>query len=134
MVTGLSECEQLQCDYTVGWGGSPDEHGETTLDSMIMDGPTHDVGAVAALRRIRNSASVAWAIMNYTKHTLLVGEKGKNFFFNLNNLSKSKRIKFIATQFALSIGFKENTLNSNESQKMKTKWLSKNCQPNFWKV
>lgn len=81
MITGLSECERLQCDYTVGWGGSPDEHGETTLDSMIIDGPTHSVGAVAALRRVKNAASVAWAVMNYTQHTLLVGEKGKNFFY-----------------------------------------------------
>lgn len=43
---------------------------------MIMDGPTHNVGAVAALRRVKNAASVAWAVMNHTRHTLLVGEKG----------------------------------------------------------
>lgn len=24
---GCSECEELRCDGTVGWGGSPDEHG-----------------------------------------------------------------------------------------------------------
>ena len=35
---GCSKCEELQCDGTVGWGGSPDESGETTLDAMIMDG------------------------------------------------------------------------------------------------
>jgi len=35
---GCSTCETLQCDHTVGWGGSPDESGETTLDAMIMDG------------------------------------------------------------------------------------------------
>lgn len=28
---GCSECERLQCDGTVGFGGSPDESGETTL-------------------------------------------------------------------------------------------------------
>ena len=42
IVTGLqagcSQCEDLQCDGTVGFGGSPDEDGETTLDAMIMDG------------------------------------------------------------------------------------------------
>jgi len=36
--SGASECEILQCDTTVGYGGSPDENGETTLDAMIMDG------------------------------------------------------------------------------------------------
>ena len=31
-------CEMEQCRHTVGFGGSPDESGETTLDAMIMDG------------------------------------------------------------------------------------------------
>lgn len=35
---GASTCEVLQCDGTVGYGGSPDEAGETTLDAMIIDG------------------------------------------------------------------------------------------------
>lgn len=35
---GCSRCEDDQCDHTVGFGGSPDENGETTLDAMIMDG------------------------------------------------------------------------------------------------
>lgn len=35
---GCSRCEDEQCDHSVGFGGSPDENGETTLDAMIMDG------------------------------------------------------------------------------------------------
>lgn len=35
---GCTKCEEDQCDGTVGYGGSPDENGETTLDAMIMDG------------------------------------------------------------------------------------------------
>ena len=35
---GCTVCEELQCDGTVGYGGSPDEDGETTLDAMIMNG------------------------------------------------------------------------------------------------
>ncbi len=35
---GCSVCEDEQCDRTVGYGGSPDENGETTLDAMMMDG------------------------------------------------------------------------------------------------
>uniref|UniRef100_A0AC34FC53 N(4)-(Beta-N-acetylglucosaminyl)-L-asparaginase n=1 Tax=Panagrolaimus sp. ES5 TaxID=591445 RepID=A0AC34FC53_9BILA len=31
LVEGLTECENRQCDTTVGYGGSPDEDGETTL-------------------------------------------------------------------------------------------------------
>lgn len=39
--SGCGECEKEQCDGTVGFGGSPDERGETTLDAMIMDGYEH---------------------------------------------------------------------------------------------
>jgi len=35
---GCMQCEIEQCDGTVGYGGMPDETGETTLDAMIMDG------------------------------------------------------------------------------------------------
>ncbi len=35
---GCGQCEIDQCDGSVGYGGSPDESGETTLDAMIMDG------------------------------------------------------------------------------------------------
>lgn len=35
---GCKVCEELQCDFTVGYGGSPDENGETTLDALIFDG------------------------------------------------------------------------------------------------
>jgi N4-(beta-N-acetylglucosaminyl)-L-asparaginase len=37
-VQGCSTCENMQCDLTVGFGGSPDEQGQTTLDALIMDG------------------------------------------------------------------------------------------------
>lgn len=35
---GCARCEIEQCDGTVGYGGSPDETGETTLDALIMNG------------------------------------------------------------------------------------------------
>ena len=37
LVSGLSACEALQCDGTVGFGGSPDENGESTLDALLLD-------------------------------------------------------------------------------------------------
>ena len=45
ILQGCSECERERCDGSVGWGGSPNEEGETTLDAMIMDGDTMNVGA-----------------------------------------------------------------------------------------
>lgn len=46
-----------------GYGGHPDSSGEVTLDSMVMYGPRHSVGAVACIRRIKNAATVARAVM-----------------------------------------------------------------------
>ncbi|KAI6204335.1 hypothetical protein M3Y94_00662000 [Aphelenchoides besseyi] len=112
LVDGLSECENRQCDRTVGFGGDPDESGETTLDSLVFDGPQHRMGAVGDLRRVKEAARVAWAVMNYTEHSFLAGES--------------------ATNFAVSMGFTEESLTTKESQKRHNDWLSANCQPNFW--
>ncbi|GFY78052.1 n(4)-(Beta-N-acetylglucosaminyl)-L-asparaginase [Trichonephila inaurata madagascariensis] len=109
---GCSQCEIEQCDHTVGYGGSPDENGETTLDAMIMDGVTHNVGGVAALRRVKSAISVARKVLENTKHSLLVGDQ--------------------ATQFALSMGFKEESLATDYSLKLWKDWKQSNCQPNFW--
>ncbi|XP_075972676.1 N(4)-(Beta-N-acetylglucosaminyl)-L-asparaginase-like [Anticarsia gemmatalis] len=110
---GASVCEALQCDGTVGYGGSPDENSETTLDALIMDGKTMNVGAVGALRRIKSVISVARRVLDHTKHSFLVGE--------------------LATQFAVQMGFKEESLTTPESKGLWTKWHEENnCQPNFW--
>ncbi|XP_076029983.1 N(4)-(Beta-N-acetylglucosaminyl)-L-asparaginase-like isoform X2 [Oratosquilla oratoria] len=109
---GCSKCEELQCDGTVGFGGDPDENGETTLDAMIMDGQTHDVGAVADLRRVKSAISVARKVMEHTSHTLLVGNQ--------------------ATQFAIRMGFKEEDLNTSSSMESYKKWKENKCQPNYW--
>ncbi|XP_059157847.1 N(4)-(Beta-N-acetylglucosaminyl)-L-asparaginase-like [Physella acuta] len=111
LVIGCTACEVLQCDGTVGYGGSPDESGETTLDAMIMDGATYAVGAVGDLRRVKNAIGVAQAVMHYTEHTFLAGES--------------------ATKFAIEMGFKEESLATNKSQSMYTSWKLNKCQPNF---
>lgn len=110
---GISWCEENQCNGAVGWGGKPDEDGETTLDAMIMDGVTHDVGAVGCLRRIKPAISVARKVLEHTKHSFLVGD--------------------LATNFAKKFGFKEETLVSKASLDEYLKWKLSKCQPNFWK-
>ncbi|KAJ8298233.1 hypothetical protein KUTeg_024764, partial [Tegillarca granosa] len=110
VVTGCSECETQQCRDTVGYGGHPDENGETTLDAMIMDGRTMDVGAVGCLRKIKSAIAVARAVMDHTDHTLLAGE--------------------LATQFAVEMGFNEDDLHTNRSIELWKQWKSNNCQPN----
>ncbi|KPI91143.1 N(4)-(Beta-N-acetylglucosaminyl)-L-asparaginase [Papilio xuthus] len=110
---GASVCEEQQCDGTVGFGGSPDEDGETTLDALLMDGKTMNVGAVGALRRIKNAVGVARHVLENTKHSILVGSQ--------------------ATQFAMQMGFHEESLTTPESKKLWSTWANENnCQPNFW--
>ncbi|XP_003221688.1 N(4)-(beta-N-acetylglucosaminyl)-L-asparaginase [Anolis carolinensis] len=110
---GCGQCEIDQCDGSVGYGGSPDEHGETTLDAMIMNGNTIQVGAVADLRRIKNAIGVARKVIEHTRHTLLVGES--------------------ASMFAESMGFPAEDLTTHNSLSIYLKWLNQSCQPNFWK-
>lgn len=108
---GCAQCEILQCDGSVGYGGSPDETGETTLDAMIMNGDTMEVGAVGDLRRIKNAIGVARAVMERTKHTFLVGES--------------------ASVFAENMGFPAEDLSTSHSLDIFTKWLKDSCQPNY---
>ncbi|XP_062250021.1 N(4)-(beta-N-acetylglucosaminyl)-L-asparaginase isoform X1 [Platichthys flesus] len=110
---GCARCEVEQCDGTVGYGGSPDESGETTLDALIMNGDTMEVGAVADLRRIKNAIGVARAVMERTDHTLLVGES--------------------ASMFAENMGFPAEDLTTNKSVNIFSQWLGSNCQPNYRK-
>jgi N4-(beta-N-acetylglucosaminyl)-L-asparaginase len=92
---GCQACEDARCDGTVGWGGSPDSTGETTLDALIMDGASHDVGAVGDLRRVRHAIAAARKVLHYSSHTLLAGEG--------------------ATNFSLMMGLPEQDLHSQES-------------------
>ena len=38
----------------------------------------------------------------------------------------------LATQFAVEMGFKEESLSTTESKQMWTDWRNNQCQPNFW--
>eukprot|EP00742_Colponemidia_sp_Colp-10_P006983 GILJ01007495.1.p1 GENE.GILJ01007495.1~~GILJ01007495.1.p1 ORF type:complete len:374 (+),score=43.11 GILJ01007495.1:68-1123(+) len=114
LVAGCTVCEEMQCDGTVGFGGSPDENGETTLEALVFDGTNMDMGAVASLRRIKNVIAVARAVMDYTSHSILAGD--------------------LATKFALQMGFKEEDLSTVASVDMWKQWKENTrCQPNFWR-
>jgi N4-(beta-N-acetylglucosaminyl)-L-asparaginase len=109
---GCMTCEEERCDGTVGWGGSPDTTGETTLDALIMDGTSHDVGAVGYLRRVKNAISTARKVMHYTGHTILAGDG--------------------ATNFSVLMGEAEEDLHSQESIQIFADWKNASCQPNYW--
>lgn len=74
---GCTLCEDVQCDGTVGYGGSVDAYGDVSLDALIMDAETHDVGAVTNLRGVRHAISAARKVLHYSTHTLLSGDGGE---------------------------------------------------------
>ena len=86
---------------SVGYGGLPDEQGKVTLDACIMD-HTGNCGSVAFIQNIKHPISVARKVMEVTKHVMLVGEG--------------------ARQFAVSQGFEETDLLTDESRKAWKKW------------
>ncbi|KAI0408296.1 asparaginase [Xylaria palmicola] len=108
---GCSTCEANQCDGSVGYGGSPDENCETTLDAMIMDGTTMKSGSVAALRRVKNAIGVARAVLEHTTHTMLAGDQ--------------------ATDFAVGNGFTAEDLTTAASAASCAAWKAGGCQPNY---
>jgi N4-(beta-N-acetylglucosaminyl)-L-asparaginase len=112
VVAGCSRAEELQVDYTVGWGGSPDSNGETTLDALVMVGIDQNTGAVAALRGIKDATKVARDVLLKTKHSILAGE--------------------LATEFAVGLGYPKEDLSSDFSRGLYKDWVENGCQPNFW--
>ena len=99
---GASHAEVDSENSSVGFGGLPDEDGHVTLDACVMDS-TGNAGSVAFLQNIKHPVSVARKVMEDTKHVMLVGEG--------------------ARQFAVSNGFEEINLLTEQSEKDWKKWL-----------
>ena len=64
---------------SVGYGGLPNAMGIVELDAVIMDGLSHNAGAVAGLTMTSRAISVARRVMERTPHTLLVGQNAVRF-------------------------------------------------------
>lgn len=71
-----------------------------------------NIGAVASLRNIKDAIAVARHVLENTRHTMLVGEQ--------------------ATDFAVQMGFKKESLSTSNSKATYNEWRLRNCQPNFW--
>jgi len=111
-VAGVSILEDDPDDYTVGLGGLPNEEGEVELDAAVMHGPTHQGGAVAALKNIKNPARLAALVMRQTDHVLLVGAG--------------------ALKFARAQGFKEQDLLTEKARKIWLHWKQTLSDKDDW--
>uniref|UniRef100_A0A8D0FFG7 N(4)-(Beta-N-acetylglucosaminyl)-L-asparaginase n=1 Tax=Strix occidentalis caurina TaxID=311401 RepID=A0A8D0FFG7_STROC len=108
---GCGQCEIDQCDGSVGYGGSPDE--KNYMEKRMILVIFRHFNEIADLRHIKNAIGVARKVMEYTKHTLLVGES--------------------ASLFAVRMGFPYEDLTTQKSLSVYSKWLNQSCQPNYWK-
>ena len=112
VIAGVNIVEDDPNDDSVGYGGLPNEDGVVELDSCCMHGPTHNAGAVAALRNIRNPSKVARMVMERTDHVLLVGEG--------------------ALRFARRHGFKEENLLTDNARKKWLRWKENLSEKDDW--
>ncbi len=105
VVAGISVTELDLSNTSVGAGGAPNSDGVVSLDACIMDGPTHRCGSVAGVEGIAPVIGVARAVMERTRHVLLVGEG--------------------ARRFALAQGFPETNLLTESARQAWMEWKRK---------
>ncbi len=65
--------------FDAGRGSCLNAAGEVELDAIIMDGRTLSLGAVAAVRRVRNPVTLARRVMEKGPHNFLVGSGAEEF-------------------------------------------------------
>ncbi|MCP4593960.1 MAG: N(4)-(beta-N-acetylglucosaminyl)-L-asparaginase [bacterium] len=112
VVAGVAIVEADPTDHSVGLGGLPNERGVVELDASVMDGPTHNSGAVAGLQRIRHPAQVALRVLRRTDHAILVGAG--------------------ALEFARAHGFEEENLLTDEARRIWLKWKESHSDRDDW--
>jgi N4-(beta-N-acetylglucosaminyl)-L-asparaginase len=112
VIAGVNIVEEDPEDTSVGYGGIPNEEGVVELDASVMYGPTHQAGAVAALRNIKTPSKVARLVMERSGHVLLVGEG--------------------ALRFARAHGFKEEDLLTEKARQIWLKWKEAMSERDYW--
>lgn len=65
--------------FNAGKGAVLNENGIAELDASIMDGKTLNAGAIAGVHTIKNPIKAARAVMEKSKHVLLVATGAENF-------------------------------------------------------
>jgi beta-aspartyl-peptidase (threonine type) len=65
--------------YDAGYGSFLNREGEVELDALIMDGRDLNLGAVAAVRRVRHPITLARLVMTESEYTMMTGPGADEF-------------------------------------------------------
>lgn len=76
---GIHRVESDPNVESVGKGGFLNADGELALDAAVMDGNTLKTGAVCAVRGFEHPITIARAVMEKTRHNILVGPGAEEF-------------------------------------------------------
>ena len=98
---------------SVGRGGWLNAKGELELDAAMMDGKTLQIGAVAAVKGFEHPVSIARAVMEKSKHNILVGE-GAEAFADLMGIRRASSDRLILP--AAQKLYEENIRKAAEEQ------------------
>jgi beta-aspartyl-peptidase (threonine type) len=85
--------------FNAGRGAVYNAEGRHELDAGVMDGATLRAGAVAAVSRIRNPVLAARAVMEKSRHVLLVGRGAEHFA--VRHRLKMERAAYFGTRSRL---------------------------------
>lgn len=79
VIAGIHRVESDPEVESVGRGGFLNEKGELALDAAVMDGNTLKTGAVCAVRGFEHPVDIARAVMDHTRHNILIGTGAEEF-------------------------------------------------------
>jgi N4-(beta-N-acetylglucosaminyl)-L-asparaginase len=122
-VAAVTVVEDDPNDTSVGFGGLPNEEGDTELDASVMHGPTRRAGSVASVRRIKNVAVLAKTVMEKTNHVMLVGEGAHRFavdegFTDMSLTTEKSRLAWLAWKASTSRNWRPGTDSPEWNDKM----------------
>src|SRR5271154_1929052 len=122
-IAAVTVVEDDPNDTSVGFGGLPNEDGETELDASVMHGPTRRAGSVASVRRIKNVSLLAKTVMEKTNHVMIVGDGAHRFavdegFTDMSLMTEKSRLAWLAWKASTSRNWRPGTDSPEWNEKM----------------
>ena len=96
--------------FNAGKGSVFTSAGTNEMDAAIMDGKTLNAGAVACVQHVRNPISLARAVMEKSKHVMLIGSGAEEF-------AKANGVKFEDNKYFFTEHRWEELQNEKAKQK-----------------